>query len=85
MIKYIIVPLVKNICGNLADKNNYRPIALSSISSKVFEHVILLRLEDYYGLTIINLDSSLHIPLIFVFMLLQNLLSISKVDPLLFT
>ena len=26
-----------------------------------------------------------HIPLIFVFMLLQNLLSISKVDPLLFT
>ena len=41
MIKSIIVPLVKNTCGNLADKNNYRPIALSSIASKVFEHVIL--------------------------------------------
>ena len=47
IIKSIITPLVKNKCGNLADKNNYRPIALSSISSKVFEHVILFRLEDY--------------------------------------
>ena len=47
MIKSIIVPLVKNKCGNLADKNNYRPIALSSIASKVFEHVILCRLKEY--------------------------------------
>ena len=47
MIKFIIVPLVKSKCGNLADKNNYRPIALSSIASKVFEHVILCRLEEY--------------------------------------
>ena len=47
MIKSIIVPLVKNKCGNLADKKNYRPIALSSIASKVFEHVILCRLEEY--------------------------------------
>ena len=47
MIKSIIVPLVKNKSGNLADKNNYRPVALSSILSKVFEHVILFRLEDY--------------------------------------
>ena len=47
MIKSIIVPLVKNKSGNLADKNNYRPIALSSIASKVFEHLILCRLEEY--------------------------------------
>ena len=47
MIKSIIVPLVKTKCGNLADKNNYRPIALSSIASKVFAHVILCRLEEY--------------------------------------
>ena len=47
MIKFIIVLLVKNKCGNLADKNNYRPIALFRISSKYFEHVILFRLEDY--------------------------------------
>ena len=44
-INSIIVPLVKNKCSNLTDKNNYRPIALSSITSKVFEHIILLRLE----------------------------------------
>ena len=61
MIKSIIVPLVKNKCGNLADKNNYRPIASSSISSKVFEHVILFCMEDYlwtndnqFGLRFIN-------------------------------
>ena len=51
MIKSIIVPLVKNKCGNLADKNNYRPIAFFAIkiciSSKVFEYVILFRLEVY--------------------------------------
>ena len=45
MITSIIVPLVKNKCSNLVDKNNYRPIALSSISSKVFEHVFLFRVE----------------------------------------
>ena len=47
------MPLVKNKCGNLADKNNYRPIALSSISSKIFEHVILFRVEDVYFLNLL--------------------------------
>ena len=51
MINSIIVPLVKNKCGNLTDKNNYRPKALSSITSKVFEHIILLRLEEYLWTT----------------------------------
>ena len=51
MINSIIVPLVKNRCGNLTDKNNYRLIALSSITSKVFEHIILLRLEEYLWTT----------------------------------
>ena len=51
MINSIIVPLVKNRCGNLTDKNNYRPIALSSITSIVFEHIILLRLEEYLWTT----------------------------------
>ena len=35
MIDSIIVPLVQNKCGNLADNNNYRPIALFSIPLKV--------------------------------------------------
>ena len=47
MLDSVIVPLVKNKCGDLSDKNNYRPIALSSIVSKVFEKVILERLEEY--------------------------------------
>ena len=51
MINSIIVPLVKNKCGNLTDKNNYRPIVLSSITSKVFEHIILPRLEEYLWTT----------------------------------
>ena len=51
MINSIIVPLVKNKCGNLTDKNKYRPIALSSITSKVFEHIILLRVEEYLWTT----------------------------------
>ena len=51
MINSIIVPLVKNRCGNLTDNNNYKPIALSSITSKVFEHIILLKLEEYLWTT----------------------------------
>ena len=34
MIDSVIVPLVQNKCGNLADNNSYRPIALFSIIIK---------------------------------------------------
>ena len=47
MINSVIIPLIKNKCGDQTDKNNYRPIALSGITSKVFEHVIAERLEIY--------------------------------------
>ena len=50
IINSVIVPLVKNKSGDLTDKNNYRPIeseSESSIASKVFEHIIILRLEEY--------------------------------------
>ena len=30
MIETIIVPIIKNKCGNLSDSNNYRPIMISS-------------------------------------------------------
>ena len=36
-IKTTIVPRVKNRSGNLSDSNNYRPIALATIVSKVLE------------------------------------------------
>ena len=51
MLDSVIVPLVKNRNGDLSDKNNYRPIALSSVISKVFENVILYRLEKYLWTT----------------------------------
>ena len=39
MIKTTIVPIVKNKCGNISESNNYRPIALATIISKLFESV----------------------------------------------
>ena len=43
----IIIPLVKDSRGNLCDKDNYRPIALCNIASKVLEIVLLERMELY--------------------------------------
>ena len=47
MINSVIIPLIKNKCGDQPDKSIYRPMALSSIKSKVFEHVIAEWLEVY--------------------------------------
>ena len=47
IIKSTIVPIVKNMCGNLSESSNYRPIALATIISKVFESVLLLKCEEY--------------------------------------
>ena len=51
MLDSVVVPLVKNKNGDQSDKNSYRPIALSSQISKVFENVILHRLEEYLWTT----------------------------------
>ena len=47
MIKTTVVSIVKNKCGNLSESSNYRPIALATITSKVFKSVLLLKCEDY--------------------------------------
>ena len=47
----VILPLVKNKCRDLSDKNNYRPIPISCVISKVFENIILHRIEDYLWTT----------------------------------
>ena len=48
MIETTIVPIVKNKSGNLSDSNNYRPIALATIVSKMLESVLLLKGVDYF-------------------------------------
>ena len=46
-IKTTIVPIVKNKAGDLSDSNNYRPIAIATITSKLLESVLLLKCSDY--------------------------------------
>ena len=36
MMITIIAPIIKNKAGDLSDNNNYRPIALATIASKLF-------------------------------------------------
>ena len=47
MIETTIVPTVKNKSGNLSDSSNYRPIALTTIVSKMFESVLLFKCAEY--------------------------------------
>ena len=42
-----IVPIIKNKAGDLSSGNNYRPIALANVISKIFESLILLRFEQF--------------------------------------
>ena len=37
----VIIPTLKNINGNINDANNFRPVAIAIILSKLFEHIIL--------------------------------------------
>ena len=40
-LKTVISPVIKNTIADVSDANNYRPIDVSTIFSKLFEHVIL--------------------------------------------
>ena len=42
----VLVPIIKNKCGKINSKDNYRPIALASIVSKLIETIILNRVTD---------------------------------------
>ena len=50
LIETTIVPIIKNKAGDLSSGNNYRPIALANVKSKVFESLILLRCKQFYKL-----------------------------------
>lgn len=42
----ILIPIIKDKKGDLSSKNNYRPIAITSVISKILESVILNRYQD---------------------------------------
>ena len=42
----VIVPIVKNKKGNITDMDNYRPIAITTVFSKVIELLLLHRYSD---------------------------------------
>ena len=46
-MKTAIVPIIKNKTRDTSDKNNYRPIALVTAASKIFELCLSIILEDY--------------------------------------
>ena len=46
LMSVVLVPIIKNKCGNINSKDNYRPIALASIISKVMERIVLNRIEN---------------------------------------
>ena len=43
LLDTIIVPILKDKCGEVTDKDNYRPLALTCVASKILEFVILHR------------------------------------------
>ena len=47
ILKSVIVPIIKNKNKRISDKNNYRPICISNVFTKVVEKVLYSRMEDY--------------------------------------
>ena len=41
LMKTIIIPLIQNKSGNTSNVNNYRPIALVTVASQLFEIILL--------------------------------------------
>ncbi len=47
VLSVLLVPVVKDKTGKMSSIDNYRPIALASVLSKVFERILLDRLHEY--------------------------------------
>ena len=43
----VLVPIANDKTKNISDKGNYRPIALASVVSKVFEMSLRVKLESF--------------------------------------
>ena len=55
-MKTAIVPIIKNKAGNSSDKANYRPIALVTACSKIFESCLLIMFKNICILMINSSD-----------------------------
>ncbi len=47
MLTVLLVPVIKDKTGKISSTENYRPIALANILSKVFEHILMDGLKEY--------------------------------------
>ena len=47
MLSVVLLPVIKDICRKINDSDNYRPIALASVISKVAEKMYLLECQIY--------------------------------------
>ena len=46
MISVVLIPVIKNKSKSICDKENYRPIALASIASKILEKILYNRMAE---------------------------------------
>ena len=69
-MKSVIIPLVKDKTGDITDKNNYRPIALSTMMSKIIEKIFMDRYESLFSTTDNQFLSRKTTPLICVYKIL---------------
>ena len=47
MLSVVLVPVIKDKARKISSKDNYRPIALASVISKLVEVIMLDRIEMY--------------------------------------
>ena len=45
LMSVVLVPIIKDKTGKISSKDDYRPIALASVMSKLIERFILERIE----------------------------------------
>ena len=46
MLSVVLVPVIKDTCRKIKDSDNYMPIALASVISKIVEKILLNRMSD---------------------------------------
>ena len=44
-VETVVIPIIKSTTGDMSNSGNYRPIAIASVVSKLFEHLILFKLK----------------------------------------